>query len=66
MSQRDAILAHLKAGNTITAIEALRRWGCFRLAARIEELRDAGYPIETTLLVDGERRFARYWMKGEK
>ena len=38
-SQRSKILQHLKSGRTITASQALRLFGCSRLAARIEELR---------------------------
>lgn len=46
MSQCSDILAHLKRG-PITAIEALNSYGCFRLAARIKDLRDQGYDIES-------------------
>ena len=46
-SQADLILTHLKPGRTITPIEALNRYGCFRLAARVLDLRQAGYPICT-------------------
>lgn len=46
MSQCDDILAHLKRG-PISAIEALNSYGCFRLAARIKDLREQGYDIET-------------------
>ena len=44
-TQRDAILADLKAGVLLTHLDALRRYGCSRLAARVLELREAGYPI---------------------
>ena len=47
MTQRDQILAALKQGDTLTPIDALRRFGCFRLAARINELRDEGVQINT-------------------
>lgn len=46
-SQADRILAHLRSGRGITPIGALELFGCFRLAARIRELRDAGYEIFT-------------------
>ena len=45
MSQNAEVLYHLKKGWTITAAEALREYDCFRLAARIMELKDAGWPI---------------------
>ncbi len=37
----------LKSGCELSAYEALHRFGCLRLAARIEELRKLGYNIET-------------------
>lgn len=46
-TQRDQILAALKQGDTLTPIDALQRFGCFRLAARINELRDEGVQINT-------------------
>ena len=45
MTQREEILEALKQGSRLTPLDALRRFGCFRLAARIFELRAAGYPI---------------------
>ena len=44
-TQCKQIAAHLKCGNTITALEALDLFGCFRLASRIHDLRVAGYNI---------------------
>jgi len=45
MTQNDMILAHLKSGRDLTPLDALRDYGCFRLAARIGELREAGHKI---------------------
>ena len=39
MSQTSKIKEHLNSGKTITAIEALNKYGCFRLAARIYDIR---------------------------
>ena len=47
LSQTQAILAALKAGSVIDPSRALRTWGVARLAARVWELRCAGYPIES-------------------
>ena len=47
-SQKDLILKALKSGHRVTPIDALNRYGCFRLAARIAELRAAGHDIRTT------------------
>ena len=38
-SQSAQIKAALMAGETLTPLDALRRFGCFRLGARIWELR---------------------------
>ena len=42
MTQNKLILQHLEEGHSITAIEALRDFGCFRLASRINDLRNQG------------------------
>jgi hypothetical protein len=39
-SQNRAILAHLRAGKTITPEQAIQLFGCFRLSARIHNLRE--------------------------
>lgn len=59
MSQNENILNHLKQG-PITAIEALNHYGCFRLAARIKDLRRSGYAITTETVKDGDKQYARY------
>jgi hypothetical protein len=41
MSHRSKILSHLKRHKTITPIQALNDFGCLRLAARIQELRES-------------------------
>ena len=46
-SQREQIKQDLLAGKTITPIDALERYGCYRLAARISELRAEGLEIDT-------------------
>jgi len=38
-SQNDRILGYLQEGNTITPLEALDLFGCFRLSARIHDLK---------------------------
>ena len=47
-TQKSNILAHLKEGKTITPLEALNLYGCFRLAAIIFLIKkDCGVDIET-------------------
>lgn len=40
-SQEQAIIDHLVSGRSLTALEALKLYGCFRLAARIHGIRKA-------------------------
>lgn len=46
-TQNKQILSHLKNGNSITSLEALKLFDCFRLSARIKDLRDMGFNILT-------------------
>lgn len=62
-NQTDLILAHLKRGESITPLEALNLYGCFRLGARIDDLRNKGYEIQTDMVPSNGKRFARYSMK---
>ncbi len=60
MSQSDSILQVLQRGLAITPIGALKRFGCLRLAARIQDLRARGYNITTEEVKHKGKRFARY------
>lgn len=64
MTQAEAIRAALLGGLELTALDALHKYGCFRLAARIDELREEGLPIETVIEKQGGKRFARYRIVG--
>lgn len=59
-AQVDMILRHLKQGKSITPIEALNEFGCFRLGARIADLRKEGHNIKTDIKKVGRKRFAEY------
>jgi hypothetical protein len=66
-SQNIQILTHLRNIGPITAIEALEEYGCFRLAARIKNLRDTGYDITTTRIqTNSGKIIALYALTGEK
>jgi hypothetical protein len=61
MSQSERILAHLKAGNSITPLEALHWFGCLRLAARILDLREHGHNvISVPMRLRNKKRVACY------
>lgn len=59
-SQTKRILAHLQKGKSINPIYALGKFGCFRLGARIYDLKKKGYSIATTLIKDGDKVYASY------
>ena len=61
-SQSNQILKCLESGGSLTAIDALKRFGCLRLAARIEDLRSEGHPIITTMVSKNDSRVASYSM----
>lgn len=45
MTQAALILAALQRGQKLTPMDALQQFGCFRLGARIYELKQEGHPI---------------------
>ena len=59
ISQEDLIFRHLELGGTITPLEALNLYGCFRLGARIWDLRQKGYNIQMKLVGD-KKHYAQY------
>lgn len=59
-SQNKEILAWLQSGKSITPLEALERFGCFRLGGRIFELKAEGWPIVTDTVTENGKRFASY------
>ena len=60
--QTQAVLTLLIKGCTLTPYTALRSLGCFRLAARIHELRQLGYRIERGTVRAPNGTYAKYWM----
>lgn len=62
MSQAAQISSYLKKGHSLTAIDALEKFGCFRLAARVKELREQGLKIHSICVTRGEKRFSRYFL----
>lgn len=65
MTQTEMIRTHLENGRDITPLEALDQYGCFRLAARIDELRKAGLDIETITETRNGKKYARYKLRGQ-
>lgn len=63
MSQEERIKNHLIMWHTLTAIEALNLFGCFRLSARIYDLRQSGFEVESETIDMNGKRIARYHAK---
>lgn len=61
-SQNEAIREYLEAGHSITPLEALNKFGCFRLGARIADLKKQGLQIENRPINDPNtgKRYANY------
>ena len=64
-NQCNKILDYIEREGSITPLDALREFGCMRLASRITDLKKAGFVIskemETAKNRDGEPvRYARY------
>jgi hypothetical protein len=65
-SQSTEILAHLRAGLSITPLDAFKRFNCLRLGARIYELKARGHDIYSVYERSGEKRYCRYFLRKGK
>ena len=63
MNQNDQVLRLLKQG-PVTPLDALREVDCFRLAARVHDLRSKGHSIVTDLITEGDKTYAQYRLNG--
>jgi hypothetical protein len=59
-TQNEQIKAYLTKGKSITPLDALNKFGCFRLSARIKNLRDEGLKIATKYVTKEGKTFASY------
>lgn len=59
-SQNDRILRYLEKGKAITPIQALNKFGCFRLGARIYDLKRKGFTIDSETVESNGKKFASY------
>jgi hypothetical protein len=62
-TQNEQIKAYLTKGKSITPLDALNKFGCFRLSARIKNLRDEGLNIVTKYVTKDNKTFASYSVK---
>lgn len=71
MSQAGRIIDYIKRNGSITQLDAMRDLGIMRLGARVFDLKERGYNIQTVMVEDLNRfgeptRYARYYLKGDK
>ena len=63
-TQNQAILDYLKTGASLTSLEALNIFGCFRCASRISDLRKEGHDIQAeTIRLPSGKHVAKYTLK---
>ena len=60
LTQNQQILSYLKSGKKLTPKDALKKFGCFRLSARIFNLREQGNAIITKNVTRKGKTFAEY------
>ena len=60
LTQNQRILEYLKSGKKLTPLVALEKFGCFRLSARIFNLREQGNAIITKNVTRKGKTFAEY------
>ena len=65
MSQKDEVEKVLKSGQSIIPIEALNKFGAFRLSAIIFDLREEGLNIVTNMIKGTANRYAEYKLVSE-
>jgi hypothetical protein len=64
MSQNKQIADYLNKGKKLTTLDALNKFGCFRLASRINDLRNEGMSIVTkTIKLENKKQIAQYSLK---
>lgn len=67
MSQNQEILSHLKTGAALTQLEALNKFGSFRLASRIYDLKQEGWPIHCDRIkVNSGKTVGHYYLHGDR
>jgi len=66
MNQSKEILGYLEKGNKITAIDALNKFSCLRLASRINDLKNEGHEIKSKLIHKNKKKWSEYWIEQSK
>lgn len=64
VNQNRRVLDFLRLHGSITPMQALKKFGCYRLGARIHELRSQGHCITSTLIkTSNDKHVCRYTLE---
>lgn len=64
LTQNQKVLNHLKHEGAITSMMAFSKYSITRLAARVKELRDQGYEINSRMVYSGNSgKYAEYTLE---
>ena len=62
-SQESKILDYMLRGHRITGMEALNLCGCWRLPARIADIKKRGFTVQSrTIETESRKRVKEYWI----
>lgn len=62
-SQVKRILAYLLDGNSITGLDALKKFGCMRLPARISDIKARGYLVYSEFVTGPNgKKYKKYYL----
>lgn len=64
MTQKEQVKRYLLSGNSLTAMQALVKFGVFRLAARVYDIfKEDGIIISSVSVKVGKKSFSKYFIK---
>lgn len=61
----DTIKSHLLTGEFISTWQAYQQYNITCLAQRIHDLRNAGLPIKSKIVMRDGKRFSNYWIESD-
>ena len=62
-SQESKILSYMLEGHRITGMEALELCGCWRLPARIADIKKHGFNVQSrTIVTESGKKVKQYWI----
>jgi len=65
MTQNELVYAYMSQNGSITQRDAVNHLNCYRLSARIFDLIQSGHSINSDMVTENGKTFARYSLKKE-